>query len=62
MDNSLLSSIHVRFGDRAYNPFTDESGEPAILENAICSVSSPDICTAFSVAFEFTFCAIKGLC
>ena len=51
MDNSLLSSVHVRFGDQAFNLFADDNGEPVILENAIHSVSWPYICTVFSTGY-----------
>ena len=47
MDNSLLSTIHIRSGDQAFNLLANESGEPITLENAIHKVSWPDICAAF---------------
>ena len=38
MDNSLLSSIHVKFGDLAFNLLAVESGEPDSVEKAMCIV------------------------
>ena len=35
MDNSLLSSVHIRFGDHTFNLWAVESGEPVNLEKAI---------------------------
>ena len=48
MDNSLLSSIHVKYRDWAINLFIDDSRETILLENDICNVSWPDICTTYS--------------
>ena len=51
IDNSLLSSIHVRLCDCAFNLLAGESGKPIILENAIHIVIWPNIWAAFSMDF-----------
>ena len=65
MDNSLLSSVYIRFGDWAFNLLADENGKPFIFENAIYSVSWPDICAVFSMdscvqALNLLFVPSKG--
>ena len=49
MVNSLLSLIHIRFGDLAFNLLAVESGECANLEKTMCIAFCPEICTAFSM-------------
>ena len=35
IDNSLLSSVHIKYGDCAFSLFADDSGEPVNLESII---------------------------
>ena len=49
MDISLLSSVHIRFGDLAFNLFAVESRELVNLEKAMHIAFCLDICAAFSM-------------
>ena len=44
-----MSSVHVKFGDHAFNLLADDSGEPVNLESVIHTAIRPDICAAFSM-------------
>ena len=63
MDNTLLSSINIRFGDYAFNLLAIESGEPVNLEKAICIVFWLNIHAAFLFILskpQLYFCVIEG--
>ena len=47
MDNSFVSSVHVRFGDLVFNLLAVKSQEPVNLEKAMYTAFCPDICAVF---------------
>ena len=64
LEISLLSSLHLMFGDPSLTLLAEVRGDFIIFENAIPKMSWPEICAAFFkwcyAGFKFVFIAIKG--